>query len=330
MLARSGIDTSSRAALRFVQRILPEASAVEEENNWGDMQRSASDPPTLRSARVIEGDAMGAVKFCSPGSRHEPSAFAGFLDGAQKVQVLAQDVGVPIVLGTVSAAIRVRSDRRLATWSEMQPRVERRIYLPRRYLALSPVGGDGYEVVDTAEADEAGAFPSQHPASLMERAVQRVQEDRERIELAMAAAWCVREKRLLFIDGGISGSEAVASSPHAVGVIKSHRTIYAEGADLRTVLTLRAGERSTVFRLAPRSRSPVLSWYLRIRANSGRDSMWGLVRVEAADGGDATARANDISRWIVAEGAPLALPDGRWDKMSYGIRNCEEYLRAIS
>ena len=26
---------------------------------------------------------------------------------------------------------------------------------------------------------------------------------------------------------------------------------------------------------------------------------------------------------------PLALPDGRWDKMMYGIRDCEEFLRAV-
>jgi hypothetical protein len=54
------------------------------------------------------------------------------------------------------------------------------------------------------------------------------------------------------------------------------------------------------------------------------------VRVEAALGDDITARADDISRWIIAEGAPLALPDGRWDKMAYGIRDTEEFLRAIS
>jgi hypothetical protein len=46
--------------------------------------------------------------------------------------------------------------------------------------------------------------------------------------------------------------------------------------------------------------------------------------------GDAASRADEISRWIIAEGAPLALPDGRWDKMAYGIRDTEEFLRAIS
>jgi hypothetical protein len=56
------------------------------------------------------------------------------------------------------------------------------------------------------------------------------------------------------------------------------------------------------------------------------------VRVEVADADPARvgARADEVSRWILAEAAPLALPDPRWDKMVYGVRDCEEYLRAGS
>jgi hypothetical protein len=61
--------------------------------------------------------------------------------------------------------------------------------------------------------------------------------------------------------------------------------------------------------------------------------MWGLVRVEVSAGAvtdiATLARlANDVSRWILAEVSPVALPDRRWDKMVYGIRDCEEFLRA--
>jgi hypothetical protein len=31
----------------------------------------------------------------------------------------------------------------------------------------------------------------------------------------------------------------------------------------------------------------------------------------------------------LAEVAPVSLPDGRWDKMVYGVRDCEEFLRAV-
>ena len=71
-----------------------------------------------------------------------------------------------------------------------------------------------------------------------------------------------------------------------------------------------------------------------VRDASGRDPLWGLVRVEIAEQRGASpasvaARANDVSRWVLAETLPLSLPDGRWDKMVYGIRDCEEFLRAI-
>jgi hypothetical protein len=45
--------------------------------------------------------------------------------------------------------------------------------------------------------------------------------------------------------------------------------------------------------------------------------------------GEIGERANEVSRWILAEASPLALPDSRWDKMVYGVRDCEEFLRAV-
>ncbi len=122
----------------------------------------------------------------------------------------------------------------------------------------------------------------------------------------------------------------MSESTRAVGIVKSHRRLYADGDAFRTLVGLRAGERSSIFRVAPRSRYPVASWYVRMRSATGRDALFGLVRVEAAIAGDLQARADEISRWIMAEGSPLALPDARWDKMAYGIRDTEEFLRAIS
>jgi hypothetical protein len=58
--------------------------------------------------------------------------------------------------------------------------------------------------------------------------------------------------------------------------------------------------------------------------------MFGLVRMEAAPGGNVASRANEISRWVLAEGTPNAMPDSRWDRMPYGIRDCEQFLRSIA
>ena len=174
-----------------------------------------------------------------------------------------------------------------------------------------------------------------HPFILRDEAVHRIQDDREAAERELAERWCHLEHEPLFIDGSISGSDRVASAECTVGVVKSHRTLYAEGTALQTVFSLRRGERSSVFRVTSPKRIPVASWYLRLRDAVGHDPMWGLVRVEIAsprrvDVGDISERADAVSRWILAEAAPLAMPDARWDKMVYGIRDCEEFLRAVT
>jgi len=244
--------------------------------------------------------------------------------------------GLPIVVGTISSAVRVRVNKRLVTWGHQPPRVERALYLPLRYLTALSAEGLGaitaaqWRLVDTSTADRNGEYPSQHPAVLLERAVRAVDQQREELEDRLAEAWCALGESPLFIDGGISRTPAVAASTCAVGVIKSHRTLYVEGDSLKVVMGLRRGERSSVFRVSPRSRSAVLSWYLRQRSPEGHDALWGLVRVEVAECDRPAERADEISRWVLAETSPLALPDGRWDKMSYGIRDCEEFLRAIS
>jgi len=184
--------------------------------------------------------------------------------------------------------------------------------------------------MDTARDDGSGKIPSRHPAALMEAAFQRVQLDRETLELELAEAWAAREQSALYVDGSITGSSITSTCRNIVGVVKSHRRLYADGAAFRTLVGLEAGWRTSIFRVAPRMRHPVASWYVRTRNAKGRDALFGLVRVEAAPGDDITSRADEISRWIIAEGSPLALPDGRWDKMAYGIRDTEEFLRAIS
>ena len=139
----------------------------------------------------------------------------------------------------------------------------------------------------------------------------------------------------LFIDGSIATSNRIAAAPNAIGVIKSHRTLYVSGAAMRVVQSLPLYHRSSVLRVDAYHRTSVASWYLRVRDCAGRDPMWGLLRVEMAfpEGGyaqkDIADRANLISRWILAELMPLSLPDGRWDKMVYGIRDCEEFLRSL-
>lgn len=322
-VSRAALDVTSRAALRAILAARPDARAVEYPAIVPD-QIVSSDPPVLSACEHIEPGADGAVPV-----HGAEIGFAAFLDGTQRARIPAWVEGVPYVLGSVAAAIRVRRDRRLVAWEETPPAVEHRLYLPLAYLDELPPP-EGFEVVDTTAAAGGAAVPTRHPASLLERALQHLQQDRERLEQRFAAGWLSGGSGVLCVDGPMPGLSAVRSSPNVVGIIKSHRTLYADGTALGTVLGLRHRERSPVFVVASRGRDPVASWYLRFRDHGGRAALWGLVRVESALVPDIGARADAVSRWLLAEGSPVALPDSRWDTMTYGIRDCETFLRAIS
>jgi len=264
------------------------------------------------------------------------AAFGGFLDGTQTSRVLVHDKGVPLVHGVAAAVIRERRDRRLVTWRRDVLR-HAALYAPRVLVPKlwDRMVASGLEVIDTSGrmgADDAGVnADGAHPAALAERARRCVELRRERLERELAEAWCDAEQAPLCIDGGIGGSARVATALTSVGVVKRHSTLYGGAEIIPLLAELAPGERTPVFRLAPPSRTPVLSWYLRLRDASGREPTWGLVRLEIADA-DAEAvpgRADEVSRWVLAERAPLSLPDPHWAETAYGVRDCKELLRAI-
>lgn len=322
------VDAGFHAVQRRLAVLLPEAEAVGGGASLELSSFMAQEKPRLDPAEVIEGASVAAIDV-----EGEPVAhFSAFLDGTQSSRVTHYVAGVPIVHGTVAAVVRERRNRRMTTWRA--PLVNRRLYAPLTMLsarAADALAASGAEVVDTSAKRE---IDSIHPFALQDAALQAVQRDRSALERALAEAWTASQSDVLFIDGGISESAAVATSNAVVGVVKTHQQLYIHGDDLATILRLRAGQRSSVTRVSPRSRTPVASWYLRLRDPQGHDPLWGLVRVEMAEprgaaAGQVAERAGLVSRWVLAEALPLALPDGRWDKMVYGIRDCEEFLRAI-
>jgi hypothetical protein len=227
----------------------------------------------------------------------------------------------------------------MVTWK--RPASGSRLYIPRALVPESlwnRVVAEGFDAVDTTDvaADAEGALGDDpHPFSIAQRALDAVKRDREGAERQLAEEWCTTRSGTVFIDGSIATSDRVSVAPNAVGVIKSHRTLYVTGAAMRLVQALPLYHRSSVLRVAAYHRTSVASWYLRIRDCVGHDPLWGLLRVEIAmpdkseTRQEITDRANLISRWILAEMIPLALPDSRWDKMVYGIRDCEEFLKAL-
>jgi hypothetical protein len=327
-------DAGFRDALRLFQH---DPTALHELGPTLETTATPPEPPRVISSAVIESTTVRAHRvFDAP-----TPGFEAFLDGNQESRIVHYCDGVPIVCGRVAAVVRQRVLRRMVTWK--RPHVAARFYLPRDLVPPTVwmrVVDSGFEPVDTTDTsvnkkggDWASSDP--HPFTIAQRALDAVKRDRDRAERQLAEEWCATRSEPVFIDGSIATSDRVSSAPNAIGVIKSHRTLYVSGSAMRLVQSLPLYHRSSVLRVEAYHRTGVASWYLRVRDSAGKDPMWGLLRVEtampdASDSQQAIAdRANLISRWILAELMPLSLPDSRWDKMVYGIRDCEEFLRAL-
>lgn len=322
-------NTSLRALQRELARRVPESAGGEGPDGPSlEAAVGTVELPRLMSAVVLEGAALCAHRVAGSAE----SGFTAFVDGTQASHVIRHVDGVPIIRGTVAAVVRVRRNRRMSTWRHV---VRASVYAPRALLSdrvNAALGELGVDVRDTSVDD--GAEVIAHPFAVRDAAIHFVQKDRERAEQELVTEWCGTVCEPLFLDGGVSGGERAAGHECVVGVVKSHRTLYAQREGLQTVLRLARGDRSSVFQITSPRRNVVGSWYLRLRDPSGRDPMWGLVRVEIHDPRGASPRelsdrADEISRWILAEASPISAPDARWDKMAYGIRDCEEFLRAV-
>jgi hypothetical protein len=112
-----------------------------------------------------------------------------------------------------------------------------------------------------------------------------------------------------------------------IGVSKSHATLPFDGSELATYLHLPVMHRTSLFQPASRQWAPVYAWGLRLWDWTGKDLFYGLVRVEMAPRPESVASADTVSRWLLAERAPVSA-DPRWDRLLYGIHGVEEFLRA--
>jgi len=333
MISASMADAGFRDALRLFQN---DAAALRDPGPTLETTATPPEPPRVVSSDVIESTTVRAHRIADP----PVAGFEAFLDGAQESRVVHYCDGIPIVFGRVAAVVRQRVLRRMITWK--RPETRSRLYVPRGLVPASlwtRIVARGFDPVDTTDADvtESSDWPEvdAHPFAIAQRALDAVKRERESAERKLAEDWVAIRSEPVFIDGSIATSDRVSVAPNAVGVIKSHRTLYVSGPAMRVVQSLSLNHRSSVLRVVAYHRTAVASWYLRIRDCAGRDPMWGLLRVETAmpDRGASPQQvadhANLVSRWILAEMMPLSLPDSRWDKMVYGIHDCEEFLKAL-
>lgn len=261
-----------------------------------------------------------------PVAAHPARGAMSFLDGIQQWKVIGYDGVQPIALAHVAAAVRRRgADRRLATAA-----------VAARDLVIAPVPVLGEPRRSALEAAGLETVPVEmdaatQPAQVLEALRREVHRARASLErrLGEEAAGRLGAREWLVVDGQLAVSAPLAKHPRAVGVIKSHGAQFLSGRHLERALTIPAGHRTSGFRVhGGHGRTEVDSWYLRLWPWEGRDLHYGLIRVEVSRGADPGIRIPEISGWLLAERAPLAAPDARFDRLLYPIHDVEAYLRS--
>lgn len=281
--------------------------------------------PKVMLAPLVEGSTL----VTKPVGQHSSTGFTHFLDGIERTHLPCYWSMTPTLYGYTAAVIRQRgSDRKMGTWGKAS---KENLFFP--FSRIDPAGlrTRGISVQDIAEI---GEQPDEHPAAMLDKARKAVGKVRGGLESQLAREWIQEHAhdpaRWLIIDGSLTEVVDSSARQNIVGIIKSHQTQYFDLENQRKILGLQAGERSSVFAIPGRKRLGAYSWYLRLHSNAGRDIYFGLIRVEASPVQESVDLADEISRWLMAERAPLSLPDSRWDRLIYPIRDCEMYLRSTA
>lgn len=282
------------------------------------------DPPSEAAAageaELVETDAFELHDVGEPAD----SRFRFFLDGIERARVGGYLGLIPIVHGYVAAVIRERSDRSFTTWGAEEREV---VAFPHEHLDPQRLLDLGFP--EEALLDSGGDDAPLHPVRLAERGRKAIQRARERLEARLARRWVkAGADGWLMLDGRLAIEPSVADCGRAIGVVKTHRTQFLPPDAMRLVLSGQVGHRSPVFRPTRPEIGAVYSWYLRLRSSEGRDIYWALARIEGRAGPETIERADEVSRWLLHEIRPIAMPDPRWHVLLYPIRDCESYLRA--
>ena len=278
-----------------------------------------------------------------------------FLDGVQSSREIGRIEMSPVVVSTVAAAIVNRCDRRFSRMPlEDPPTVVQAVILPRSAgdakvgafwdllveAGFTEFGPDDVPSSPHLILDSAAYVPDADPSDyvgMREMARSRVRTLRERLEGEMLRRWELDDRTLedpdawIAVDGQLR--DIRESNRRAVGLIKSVARPEFVGKDVAMLLDLEPGMRTTSFvpdwQLRREQSERRTSWYLRMwPPQRGADALGSLMRIEAPRD-TRPETVDEISRWILAERAPLAKPDPRWPAMIYPIRYVEKILKPL-
>lgn len=297
------------------------------------------------------GHLEGAPGVVDPGEPNGKSRLCYFLDGVQSTREIGRIGAVPVVVTTVAAAIVNRCDRRFSRMvMQGPPAVVRAVILPRGiddganalFELLRAEGLEEiYEELPITSSDlvlsstEYTDFsdPSNY-VGMRALAFGRARSLRERIESELLQWWQddeqVSDDDWIAVDGQLR--TRVEDPPRrAIGLIKSVAQPEFTGEDAKMLLDLAPGTRTTSFvpgwQRGRKTSEHRTSWYLRAwPPQRGADALGSLMRIEAhRDIRPETV--DEITRWVLAEKAPLAKPDPRWPAMIYPIQYVEKVLK---
>ena len=271
------------------------------------------------TARVVEGERLTAVPV---GAAAAAPDGVGFADGTQRWSVEGHFGLVPVVRAEVAAAVLVRARGALTCAVR---RVEEFLVVPAG--RLRPAQREAVDHVGLP-VRESAAGPRPHPLVDRFAAAQVIERRREALEREVCTTFLAERDDPLIVDGGVRGLRDAPGAARAIGVVKHHETQFLDGPDLEVALTLPEGARSSVFTRELDGGGTTFSWYLRLWPWTDEDLLHGLTRVErlALDG--VPADADRVSRWLLAERAPIAGRDPRWDRLLYPLHEVETLLRA--
>lgn len=171
-----------------------------------------------------------------------------------------------------------------------------------------------------------------HPVLDIQLAAKVVEQRRAAAETELASGYLRdRPDGWLVIDGSIADlGTLLHDGPNVLGLVKSYETQYLDGRDLEVALTLKSGHRTSVFARSAGRRASVYTWYLRLWPWEDEGPLHGLVRVERPGIPGTVRDATGVSRWLLAERAPRAARDARWDRLLYPVQQVEIFLRALA
>ena len=291
----------------------------------------------------------GDVRAVPIAKASTPTRLGYFIDGAQKTYPMFCIGHVPVFATLSSSAILERDPSGETHLLPGTLRLQHAWIVPE--YADDPRIADLCDVIREVGGTIADPLVTLDPESdeyrrssgdylhLEAKAMQSARTRREQLERDLLLDWSRNFGNTgdwIVVDGALR-----AAIPHAVGLVKSFNYQDLAGDEAAMLFNLLPQHRTSAFAAANRWRSKLgasatlevepaderVLWYLRFWDPAGHDARHALVRIETSTDFREPAQIDELSSWLLAERAPRATADARWDTLLYPIHLLEKMLK---